>query len=307
MTLSHGSSVTSNPLHSYLSHFVRPSSPVTSLGMIGDFHPAMKMARTLFAIHQRIFFNLLKKLSMIKTDEQLMLKTDRPAGSKRNGSVYTFVNHYSSRLISMLLRKDEMRERDNVDAGEKDFHWERRRRCLCHTIAAGMVRSSKLSPSGPRWWSLFGVTCGTDHLCHTHRVGQSTVWMCVFPHRGSYSFLVMQGRTMCRWCYFSSHFTLGLKGTAAIVILARVAWHILKWSLTLSLGVQTLRFISFSHSNSLCYSLHTLYLLKSSLCLPCSYLWCPSMPPPPLTLFILSSPLLRPVLPEDTHVLSVPW
>lgn len=148
-----------------------------------------------------------------------------------------------------------------------------------HTIAAGMVRSSKLSPSGPRWWSLFGVRYSTDHLCRAHDAGQSAVCMCVFPCRGSYSFLVMQGHNVCRWCYFSSHFPLGLKGTAAIVTLAGADWHILKWSLTLSLGARTLSFIPFSHSNSLCYSLHTVHALNSSLCPPGSYLWCPSLSP----------------------------
>lgn len=120
------------------------------------------------------------------------------------------------------------------------------------------------------------------------------------------SLLVMQGYNMCRWCYFSCHFTLGLKGSAVIVTLARVAWHILKWPLALSLGVLTLLF--FSCSNSLCYDLHTVHLLNS-LCLPCSYLSVLPAPSPhcsPSPLFILSCPLLSPILLGDTYVLSGP-
>ena len=37
MILSHGFSMTSNPVHSSLSRIVTPSSPVTSLGMVGHF------------------------------------------------------------------------------------------------------------------------------------------------------------------------------------------------------------------------------------------------------------------------------
>lgn len=80
---------------------------------------------------------------------------------------------------------------------------------------------------------------------------------------------------MSRWCYFSNHFTLGLKGSAAVVTLARVAWHILKWPFALSLGILTISFTSLSRFNSLCCFLYTTHLLNSSLCLPCSYLWCP--------------------------------
>lgn len=146
--------------------------------------------------------------------------------------------------------------------------------------------------------------------------------VCMFFPVGQLSLLVMRGYNMCSWCYFSSHFTLRLKGSGAIVTVAKVAWHILKWPLALSLGVLALSFTSFSRSDSLCYSLHTVYFLNSSLCPPCSYLLLsfpvPCVPPPayflptplphcsPLPLFILSSPLLRPVLPEDTHVLSGP-
>lgn len=108
-------------------------------------------------------------------------------------------------------------------------------------------------------------------------------------------FLVMRGCNVCRWCYFSSHFTLRLKGSAAIVTLARVAWHILKWRPALSLGVLALGFPPSSRSSSLCYSLHTVHLLPSSLCLLWSYLSCPLrfslhlFPAPPPYSYPLSS------------------
>lgn len=111
------------------------------------------------------------------------------------------------------------------------------------------------------------------------------------------SFFIMQGYNMCRRCYFSSHYTLGLKGSAAVVTLARVAWHILKWPPALSLGVLTLSFTSFSHWNSLCYSLH---LRNSSLCLLWSYLLCPSLSsaflPPHLCLLPLTPIPFHPVI-----------
>lgn len=131
------------------------------------------------------------------------------------------------------------------------------------------------------------------------------------------SVLVMQGYNMCRWCYFSSHFTLGLKGSAAFVTVARVVWHTFKWPPGLSLGVLTLCFTSFSCSNSLCFSLRTLHLLNfafhvltsggpslsPSRFLPPAYFLPTPLPHcAPLPLFILSSP--RPILPGDTHGLS---
>lgn len=62
---------------------------------------------------------------------------------------------------------------------------------------------------------------------------RESVW---FPVEAA-KFLVMQGYNMCRWCYFSSRFKLGLKGHAAVVTLARVAWHILWWPPALSLSI----------------------------------------------------------------------
>lgn len=62
---------------------------------------------------------------------------------------------------------------------------------------------------------------------------RESVW---FPVEAA-KFLVMQGYNMCSWCYFSSRFKLGLKGHAAVVTLARVAWHILWWPPALSLSI----------------------------------------------------------------------
>lgn len=82
------------------------------------------------------------------------------------------------------------------------------------------------------------------------------------------------------WCYFSHHFTLGLKGSAAIVTQARAPWHILKWPPALGLGVLTFGFTSFS----CCYSVH----------LSISFL--PSVLSPLVTV-----PTLYPPAPTDTN------
>lgn len=66
--------------------------------------------------------------------------------------------------------------------------------------------------------------------------------VCDFPVEAA-KFLVMQGYNMCRWCYFSSRFTLGLMGRAAVVTLARVAWHILWWPPALSLSILNFYFL----------------------------------------------------------------
>lgn len=145
--------------------------------------------------------------------------------------------------------------------------------------------------------------------------------MYVFPKEAAGS-MVLQDCNMCRWCYFSSHFRLGLKGSGVIVILASVAWHILKWPLALSLGVLTLslspalllKLIAICCSfdappQTSCDSSHGLPHSSCPSCPSLSPLHPPCLSPlcSPSPLFILSSPLyLLPLLPEDTHVLSGP-
>ncbi len=147
--------------------------------------------------------------------------------------------------------------------------------CLCHTIATwlGEVRGTQ----HPNWSLRPKMVESPWHYVQHRSSALYTQWgresVCVFfPVEATLGLLVMQCYNMSRWCYFSSHFTLGQKGSAAIVTLARVAWHKLKWPLALS-------FTSLSHSNSLCYSQHTVHLLNSSHCLLCLYLLCPSLSP----------------------------
>lgn len=131
---------------------------------------------------------------------------------------------------------------------------------LCHPNWAPQAQGGGLS-----------ITLRTAQIIRVVDTMRDRVCVCVcFSLKRQLSFLVMQGHNMCRWCYFRSHFTLRLKGRAAIVAVARVAWHILKWPLALSLGVLTFSLTSFSCSNIL-------------LCItPCiqSNSWTPHPPPP---------------------------
>lgn len=82
------------------------------------------------------------------------------------------------------------------------------------------------------------------------------------------------------WCYFSHHFALGLKGSAAIVTQARAPWHILKWPPAFGLGVLTFGFASFS----CCHSLHLSVSFLPSVLLP-----------------LVTVPTLYPPAPTDTN------
>lgn len=108
--------------------------------------------------------------------------------------------------------------------GEKDIHKEQKSQYLCHTVATGTVRSERCAVQTEPLMStmveslcLLDITYSIDHL----RV-------CVFPCEKQIFFFNMQGYNMRRWCYFRSRFSLGLRRSAAVVALARVAWHILK-------------------------------------------------------------------------------
>lgn len=120
----------------------------------------------------------------------------------------------------------------------------------------------------------------------------------------------MQGYNMCRWCYFSSHSTLGLKWSAAIVNTARLVTE---------------------HSNGLMHSalehwpsarlpppahcfvvLCVVHLLSSSLCFVFSYLSSPSLSHLVflLTYFLptlLLHPQLIPYIVSFGHPLSSPF
>ena len=130
---------------------------------------------------------------------------------------------------------------------------------------------------------------------------RESVW---FPVEAA-KFLVMQGYNMCRWCYFSSRFKLGLKGHAAVVTLARVAWHILWWPPALSLSILNFYFflsLQLIVLLSECCPATTKFLTLPPMFLPLvsfSVPWVsvpayflPMSAPIPLPLFSLSSNLL---------------
>lgn len=112
--------------------------------------------------------------------------------------------------------------------------------CHSHTNRHDEVRETSL-PN----WACSAQACGcnmTSHIAHfINGVWTMSVWACVFPCKRQLNFFVMRDYNMCRWCYYS-HFTLEMKGKAAVVTRVRVAWHILKWPSALSLGMCILSF-----------------------------------------------------------------
>lgn len=75
----------------------------------------------------------------------------------------------------------------------------------------------------------------------------------------------MQCCNVCRWCYFRSHFVLGLMRSGAVVTMDTVTWHILKWPPDLSRGVLTSALLNKSNRGTCCIqsSLFTFPLLMS--------------------------------------------
>lgn len=157
---------------------------------------------------------------------------------------------------------------------------------MCHSIVTDAMMSERQTLQTKRVWPI--VVESPWHYAHPTLFVSHIHW----------------------WCYFSYHFTLGLKGRVAIVTQARAPWHILKWPPALGLSVLTFGFTSFS----------CCCITPSLSCSLCSYLLLPSQPcilQPPGTqtdththactlthafLFILSSLFLYPFLSEDTHV-----
>lgn len=120
------------------------------------------------------------------------------------------------------------------------------RASMCHSIATDAMMSERQTLQTKRVWPI--EVESPWHYAHPTLFVSHIHW----------------------WCYFSHHFALGLKGSAAIVTQARAPWHILKWPPALSLGVLTFGFTSFS----CCYSC----ISQSLSCPLCSYLLLPSLP-----------------------------